>query len=330
MNTDNFFILLNLVPFSSSKRQKNEKPPMKSMKNMSGMKGLATLMVAVLFFLASCEDKVDFNANDTQSVQNETAVDGYFEDTDDIALTVVSSDQGTLDGARIEAGRLISKSLLDLRFACTTTTVTIDFAADNTFQVPHGTITIDFGSDGCTDAKGNIRKGKVMIEFKGRRFLPNSTITTTTDGYSINGVQLEGTRVVTNVSGSTEAAPKFSVVLTNGKATWPDKSTATRDVNRVREWIRATNPMNDQWSVTGTASGTNRNGKEYEMTITSELVYKRECAISAKVFMAVQGTKELTVNGRKITIDYGTGDCDRMVTITADGQSKQIEVKGDI
>lgn len=303
---------------------------MKTMKNMSGMKGLASLIVTGLIFLASCEDKVDFNANDTQSVQNEASVDGYFEDTDDMALTVVSSDQGTVDGSRIEGGRLISKSLLDLRFACETTTVTIDFAADNTFEVPHGTITINFGTDGCTDAKGNIRKGKIMIEFKGRRFMPNSTITTTTDGYSINGVKLEGTRVVTNVSGSTEETPEFSVVLTNGKATWPDNSTATREVNRVRKWIRAANPLDDQWNVTGTASGTNRNGKEYEMTITSALVYKRECAISAKVFMAVQGTKELTVNGRKVTIDYGTGECDKIVTISADGQSKQVEVKGDM
>jgi hypothetical protein len=303
---------------------------MKTMKNMTGMRGLASLMVTGLIFLASCEDKVDFNSGDTESVQNEASVDGYFEDMDDMAVTVVSSDQGTVDGSRMEAGRLISKSLLDLRFGCETTTITIDFAADNTKEVPHGTITVDFGTDGCTDSKGNIRRGKVIVEFKGRRFMPNSTITTTTDGYSINGVTLEGTRVVTNISGSTEESPKFNVVVTDGKATWPDNSTATRDVNRVHEWIRGANPLNDQWNVTGTASGTNRNGKEYEMNITSALVYKRECAISARVFMAVQGTKELTVNGRKITIDYGTGDCDRTVTISADGQSKQVEVKGDI
>ena len=303
---------------------------MKTMKNMIGTKALAAVMVAGLCFLAACADKVDFNSTDTTSVQNEASTDGYFEDTDDMAVTVVSSDQGTVDGSRVDGGRLINKSLLDLRFACESTTVTINFAADNTKDVPHGTITVDFGTDGCTDAKGNTRKGKVIVEFKGRRFMPNSTITTTTDGYSINGIALQGTRVVTNITGSTEEAPTFNVVLTNGKATWPDNTTATRDVNRVRVWTRAANPLNDQWSVTGTASGTNRNGKEYEMNITSPLIYKRECAISAKVFMPVQGTKELTVNGKKITIDYGTGDCDKTVTITVDGQSKQVEVKGDI
>ncbi|MEJ0032015.1 MAG: hypothetical protein WDO15_17275 [Bacteroidota bacterium] len=52
-----------------------------------------------------------------------------------MALTVVSSDPGTVSGSRLEGGRIISKSLLDLRFACETTTITIDFAEDNTKAV---------------------------------------------------------------------------------------------------------------------------------------------------------------------------------------------------
>ena len=300
---------------------------MKTMKKLGVAK---VMMIALLAGLASCDDKVEFNSTDTSSVINEAAVDGYFEDTDDMALTVVSADDGTSTGSRESGGRVVLKNKLDFRFACETTSITIDFAEDNTVQVPHGTITVDFGTTGCTDIKGNVRKGKVFVEFKGRRFLPNSTIITTTDGYSINGVALEGTRTVTNITGSTEEAPKFSIVLENGKATWSDGTVALREVNRVREWIRAANPLNDQWNVTGTANGTNRNGKVYEMNITAALVYKRECAISNRVFMAVQGTKELTVNGKKITIDYGTGDCDKTVTITVDGQSKQVEVDGGI
>jgi len=310
---------------------------MKTMKKVIGMKKLAPMrsvvssgLVIGLILLASCEDKLEFNSRDTSSVENEAVVDGYFEDADDMALTVVSADEGTLSGGRESAGRFIGKNKLDLRFACETTTVTIDFALDNTIAIPHGIITVDFGTTGCTDSKGNTRKGKVIVEFKGRRFFPGSTVVATTDGYSINGVSLEGTRTVTNITGSKEESPKFNVVLENGKATWIDGSVATRDVNRVHEWIRATNPLNDEWHVTGTAGGTNRNNEVYEMNITSELVYKRECAISSRVFMAVQGTKELTVNGRRLTIDYGTGECDRIVTISVDGQSKQVEVKGDI
>jgi hypothetical protein len=304
---------------------------MKTTKNMFGLRVATPLMLAGLLFLTSCEDKLDFNAKDTANVENEASVDSYYEDTDDMAMLVVSADQGTLNGAReASAGRGIAKDKLDLRFNCNTTVVTLDFAADNTQGNPHGTITIDFGTDGCTDARGNVRKGKIIVEFKGRRFLPGSSVITTTNGYSINGIALEGTRTVTNVSGSTEEAPKFNIVLENGKATWPDGSSATRVVNRTREWIRATNPTQDQWKITGSAGGTNRNGNVYEMTITKALVYKRECALGNRVFMAVEGTKELTVNGKKIVVDYGTGDCDRTVTITVDGQSKQVEVRGDI
>lgn len=298
---------------------------MKSMKKIRVGRALASVMVSGLIFLASCEDKVDFNSTDTSSVENEATTDSYFEDTDDMSATMVSSDNSTSTGT--DNGRVIANGLLDHRFKCATITITL--AEDNTTTTPHGTIVADFGT-GCTDNQGNVRKGKLIVEFRGRRFLPGSTIVTTTDGYSINGVSLEGTRTVTNVSGSSEESPKFNIVLENGKATWADGTTATREVNRVREWIRAANPLNDQWNVTGTASGTNRAGKVYEMTITSALVYKRECAIGARVFMAVQGTKELVVNGKKITIDYGTGDCDRIVTITVDGSSKQLEVKADI
>ncbi len=295
------------------------------MKNVIG-----SCLAAGLIFLASCEDKLDFNAKDTANVENEAAVDGYFEDTDDMSVMVVSADNGTLSGSRDAAGRGIGKDKLDFRFSCNTTTVTMDFAEDNTQANPHGTITIDFGVDGCTDPKGNIRKGKIRVEFRGRRFLPGSSIVTTSEGYSINGVTLEGTRTVTNISGSNEEAPKFNIKLENGKATWADGTFATREVDRTREWVRATNPTNDLWRVTGSASGSNRNNNVYEMEIATTLVYKRECALSNRVFMAVEGTKELTVNGKLIVIDYGSGDCDKTVTITVDGQSKQVEVRGDI
>jgi hypothetical protein len=102
----------------------------------------------------------------------------------------------------------------------------------------------------------------------------------------------------------------------------------------VREWKRAVNVSQDQWIVTQldgsdfAASGTNRNGKTYQMNITSALVHKRECA-SVNVFMAVQGTKELISENRKVTIDYGTGTCDKLVTITVNGESREVEVKGN-
>ena len=303
---------------------------MKTKGMFSGFKMLTWVTVLGLLGLSACEDRIDFTRSDSDNVENEAATDSYFEDTDDMATLAVSAEGGALNGSREASNGRNGVRPNDKRFDCAT--VTFEFASDNSQTTPHGFITIDFGT-GCTDQRGNVRKGKIRVEFKGRRFLPGSQIITTLDGYSINEVKLEGVRTVTNISGSTEENPKLNILLTGGKATWTTSSgeqVATREVNRTREWIRATNPANDQWFVTGTAAGTNRNGKVYEMKITKRMVYKRECALGARVFIAVEGTKELVVDGKEIVIDYGSGACDRLVTITVNGQTREIEVRGEI
>ena len=65
------------------------------------------------------------------------------------------------------------------------------------------------------------------------------------------------------------------------------------------------------------------------MEITKPLVFKRECSSSRKFSIAVEGTKELTIDGKLIVIDYGDGTCDNKVTITINGTSKEVEVSGD-
>jgi hypothetical protein len=301
---------------------------MKTMKDIFA-KGLMAVALITLGFLSSCNDndQFDFSANDSNNVENEAVTESYFEDVDDMSTLAVSADVSTSTGSRESASGREGVKPSDARFTCAV--VKFEFAADNTLANPHGYITIDFGT-GCTDTRNNVRKGIIQVEFKGRRFMPNSQIIITLQGYSINGISLEGVRTVTNSSVSLEANPKFTITVQGGKATWPDGTFATREANRTREWIRATNPLNDEWRVTGTAAGTNRDGMTYQMEITKALVYKRECASTNKGIIAVEGTKVLTVDGKVITIDYGTGACDKLITITINGQSKEIEVKGNM
>lgn len=302
---------------------------MKTMKNVFE-KSILGVVVMALVFLSSCtdNDQVALSTNDSNNVENEAVTESYFEDVDDMSTLAVSVDASTSTGSRESASGREGKKPSDPRFTCAT--VTFEFAADNSVANPHGYITINFGTTGCKDARNNVRKGIIKVEFKGRRFMPNSQIITTLQGYSINDIAIEGVRTVTNTSGSLETNPKFNVTVQGGKATWPDGTTATREVNRTREWVRATNPLNDEWIVTGTAAGTNRDGKTYQMEITKPLVYKRECASSNSGGIAVEGTKVLTVDGKVITIDYGSGVCDKLITITINGVSKEIEVKGNM
>jgi hypothetical protein len=282
-----------------------------------------------LTFLSSClDDKFELSDQDSANIENEAATDGYFEDAEDMAALAVAKEPASEGGRLNSSGKVNENKPDDLRFAGQCVSVTLEMAVDTQPGRPHGYITIDFG-DGCTDIKGNARKGIILVEFIGKRFLPGSQIITTFDGYHINGVRVEGKRTVTNVTGSTTAAPKFEIVLEDGIATWPDETFATREGNHTREWVRATNPLLDQWIVEGSATGSNRNGTVYQVEITKPMVYKRECAISNRVFMGVEGTKVLTVNNQVITIDYGTGECDRIVTITINGQSRSVIVRGE-
>lgn len=283
-----------------------------------------SLLVAFLAFLISCNDKdsVVFTSKDDAALETEAETDAYFEDADDMTVTAVASDEATFTGGKVSSGgRKIE--ITDSRFDCATVEIVV--ADDSSFEIPKGTITIDFG-EGCEGPRGNVREGKIIITYEGRRFLPGSSIVTSFENYKINGVQIEGTRTVTNVTGSVEESPKFNIVVENGKATWPDATFATREADFIREWVRGTSPLKDEWRVTGTAAGTNRNGDTYTMEITETLVYKRECAISNKIFIAVAGTKILTSGERQMKVDYGTGDCDRIVTITINGESKDVNV----
>jgi hypothetical protein len=267
--------------------------------------GMFFMMIGVAFFMASCNDENRLTLKDSQDIAEDALTDSYFADADDMSGIAMQSDNETAGQAPATGARSIN--IQDSRMNCATVTITPD--ATSTQAVPKGVITLDFGS-GCTDLRGNVREGKIIITYNGRRFIPGSTVILTTDGYSINGIALEGTRTLTNISGSTEAAPKFSIVLTGGKATFPDGSVALREASFTREWIRAANPTEDQLRVEGSASGTTRRERSYTMTIEETLVYKRFCELP------VSGVKIFTVDGKPITIDYGDGECDRSVTYT--------------
>lgn len=207
------------------------------------MKRLSYLVIAGLMFLASCDDNtIDFNESDEQNVENEAVTDAYYEDVDDLAALAVSADAATLTGGKEStSGRMVNKPN-DHRWNCPGVVITIEVGPNSTPQSPQGVITIDFGT-GCEDERGNIRKGKIIITYNGRRFFPGSSIVTTFDGYEINGIMIEGVRTLTNVTGSLEENPTFTITIVGGKITWPDGTIATREVNRTREWVRASNPL---------------------------------------------------------------------------------------
>lgn len=280
------------------------------------LKAPAILLIVFGVMLVGCnEDDVTVQGVeevDEELALNEAQLDAIFEDADDMALISLGAEE-------VESGGRVADE--DDRF-CENV-----FSFEGTKSA--GTITLDFG-EGCVDLWGNVRKGKIIIVFTGGRLVPGSMVTTTFEGYSINDIEIEGTRTLENISETIQDYPKFHITLTGGKVTWPDETFATREVDRTREWINAANPLNDEHHVDGVASGVTRRGVEYAMEITETLIYKRNCRFSRRARIPVQGTKviEAAKDGilRTITVDFGDGECDSEVTVTVEGRSEDITI----
>lgn len=266
--------------------------------------------VAFATFLTSCNDDNDVAGNDlveSLDIESEATVELNYEDID----LVVEAGMETLESA----GRITRDEVLDCA------TVTHDEEAK--------TVTIDYG-DGCEGPGGRIRAGIIQITYSDHRLIPGAFRTTTFDGFSLDGVLVEGTRTVENISESLDDDPTFSITLTGGKMTFEDETSSTREAQRTRVWFRASNPLNDEASVEGGANGTRRDGANYSVEILERLIYKRACW-SSRVFIPVSGIKQYTSGENIAIVDYGDGTCDNEVTITInDGEptTKTITPKG--
>ncbi len=282
---------------------------------------MSFVCIGAAAIISSCTDENRLTLQDTQDITEEAVTDSYFQDMDDMAGVAVqapSDDQFT--GGRVSTTITVE----DDRFGCNGIVVTIEPGSESTPNQPYGVLTVDFGTTGCSDQRGNIRTGKLIFTYNGWRFQPGSTVITTTDNYTINGIKLEGTRTLTNVTGSTTEVPKFNVTLVDGKATFADQSIATRESDITWKWVRGAALADDYLLIdkASTASGTTRGGRTYEVSLTKDLQFKRFCG-----GIPVSGTKKYIIDGDKeIVIDYGSGDCDKKIVVTVNGITRSLTV----
>lgn len=281
-------------------------------KNASLWKILTITIALVALILTSCnEDKVgiDTTLDDQESVQLDNDDDFILEDADEIASDLLEKET-TSSGGKVSEG-------VDERLTCAVVTKT---GTDES-----GTIVIDFG-EGCTGPRGRVRKGKIVIEFSGRRNDPGSFWSMEFVNYFVNEVSVEGLRTVNNISDPGTGVLVFKVDMENGLMTWPDGSKARRRVHHVREHHRNDSNLLDRLIVYGTAEGNHRNGRGFFIEILEPLVYTRECR-ELGIFIPVAGVKLIKHGDRQITVDYGDGECDNFVLITnANGNSWVHEV----
>jgi len=287
-----------------------------------------TLLVVSPVLWFSCDDPEDaFSEESVQASNNESTQESTTDELDDLARIALAS-QDPASGGRIS-------KVTDDRLDCDGTTITFSNVSTDKSS---GTATINFGANGCTDNRGNVRKGTVVVEWTGGKWYQEGSVhTITLQNYSINGIGIEGNRTLTcfSVSGTLSAfSIQWNITATHN-FTWPDNTNGSRIVNKSKKWDHSASSdvftISNGPSSENAAEGTNRHGVSYTMSITTPLVYNASCIQSNKVFLPVSGVKVFTNvdTGRDVTIDFGDGGCDNTFVVSYEGGSKTVTAKND-
>lgn len=283
---------------------------MRSMKN----EFLGLALLTMFFSLASCENEGDSAPalEDLDEATSEAIIDYVNDDVDNIVIE--NLDQIRTGGIEANLGeRLV---VFNGRTGC----------AEVTHDEESQTITIDYG-EGCINDDDIERSGKILINYTDRRNVQGAVITTTFEDFFVNGNQVEGTRTLTNVSNGSDTQRAFNIVIAGGKITFEDGTSRIFSGNRTRVWTFE--PTSDEvtLTVTGSSSGTTRDGVTFSKQIVEPLIFKNSCR-QVGVRLAVEGMRSITRDGQTLTIDYGDGTCDNLVEITrADGTVETVEVE---
>lgn len=268
------------------------------------IKTMTALALFAVIALSSC--KKESTDTDLTPASNQAIADESYNDVNNIADEAATT--GSVSYKTDDANSLLS--------GCATVT-------RDTINMPHVT-TIDFGT-GCTGADGKLRTGRIIVTHDGPYRNPGTTITITFDNYFVNGNQVTGTKTVHNDGVNSDGHLSYSITVSGQVILANGNGTITWSSNRTRVWIAGESTAgrdDDQYAITGSASGTGSNGNTFTATITSALV--RNLAPGCRRHF-VQGTVDIQRTGRPgRTINYGTGACDDVAIVTINGVSHTI------
>lgn len=287
-----------------------------------------------LLMISSCSKENSLTGSDAQeeevakasgesSAEAETTFNGLFEDA-----MGVSNEVG-VGGSGVSYGRIDTLTPTTRCF-----TITKTYPNGPPFPV---IIKLDFGNTGCLGPDGRIRKGKIIIEYTDRLINPGAMATTTFDGFYVDGIHVEGTHKITNISSApvppTNITFKYRVEVINGKLTKPDGNyiewNSTRTITQVEGMATPDFPKDDAFKIEGSADGTVKRGNllvRWQSTITEPLLRRVTCRwiVKGRIRTARINLPDPNNSRWVAVLDFGNGICDNQATLTINGVTHQI------
>ncbi|WP_090100708.1 hypothetical protein [Chitinophaga sp. CF118] len=278
---------------------------------------IALLLIATIFFACTKNgsDAAPSNANDNLSISaagNEATVSSVYNDLFSVVAEV------SINMGLSETGRIAKNNQSGKLGYCYTPT-----ADDMTIDHWPKVLTVDFGT-GCPDVSGRSRAGILKLTYTGYFRYPGATVTVEPITYTVNGVKLTGTDLITNLS--TNDVYKYSAEVKGGTIqidtitiSYGSKFTITQTAGAgTTEGDDATS--DDVYTFTGSDALTYPDGNIATATISDSaaLVRKFDCPYIGK------GKVALTFKSVITTIDYGNGVCDDSVLVSIGDKVKNV------
>jgi hypothetical protein len=283
---------------------------MKKMKKISVLSAIVLASSIVLIY--SCKKETKEVDTETQSVVDNAICEQEFMQIQPTTNNMAIKTKGT------GATRLATGS--ELMGGCDTLTY---ISGDTAFMGAPPTFEFDYSNCTLANVDGVIRTGKVRMTFVGKPKVVNSKTIIKLINYKINNAITYScdSIVVTTLSNSIPTK-SFRVQIIGGMCIgngWTVKynSDKTITVNTQSTVMLS----DDVTTVTGTASGTNRNGKNFTVNVNS-IEKPANCRWITK------GTVDVTPDGFSVrTVDFGNGNCDDDATFTVNGQTIAFKLK---
>ncbi|UYQ93193.1 hypothetical protein MKQ68_24225 [Chitinophaga horti] len=281
--------------------------------------GVLAVTSVSIFFACKKDDKVADNKEETKTLaaaEVNAAVGALYEDAFNVTVNASASE----DNLNKNQGRIAAGGQYKTGTICPGMGISV---SPIEFGIWPKTVTIDFGT-GCTVGQ-RTRKGKIVIEISKILFTSGAIAKLTFENYSVNGIKVEGTQLITNTSSNMGFS--FTYTVTGGKATYPDNSVYTYVTNRTIAQTEGSETLldlgDDAYGLSGTATVSYTDSTNAVTTANfntkATLIKKADCPYVA------EGILEIALNNIKGTIDYGKKEtCDNKATLTVGDKSKEI------
>ncbi len=277
------------------------------------------LIVASIITLNSCKKKTEVD-NESQSVVDNAVCEQQF-----MSIQPVVSEKGITESGIKRTTAFETWTILGAINTPSVTTPgpndTLDVSPadgiyDNgpvTFQLTYNTGF--FGNDGIP------RTGSLKITTAKRWSAFNNTITVDLVNFLVNGtVTYSGQVKITRTNALSVTCEVVNGHCTNGS--WNIDYQGTKTLTQIGGQNTPNIEADDIYSITGNASGVNREGRAFTTSITNALIKKSSCKF------ITSGSLDLTPEGFKTrTVDFGSGACDDDATYTVNGQTISFKLK---